>query len=580
MSDENQRPADPAAPEVWHRVHPLTPILDSLGVLVAIVIGAAYAAQNLVQNALEGLATGEGVDLSFAGWLRSHPLVVLAGVGGIVLVLLVGGLISWLAWKVMGYRLEADALYARSGLFVKKQRKARLDRVQSIDLRQKLLPRVFGLAELVFDVAGGSDSNVSLKYLSRRRAEVLRDELLAAVRAVKEDRSTAPAGSSTAVGPGAGSVTDGPDDGPDTAVETPGVDTSVPERRGDSVGVRVTKRLSAIAGGAVGEVEDSLNEMLAPYQVSTRLGDEGEIIRVPVHRVVLASLLKTETLITVLIFLGMFVAVGVLLVLGLTEVAIPLLFGVIPGLFAAAATVRKDFANANFAVRMTDSGLAVSHGLFSVSRKVIPLDRVQAVCLHQPFLWRFTGWWRAEYNIASGSDSADTNLLLPVGDIDQALLMIGLALPDPQVADGIDARSLILSAMYDRRSTEPDAEAAEARFSRQPRSSRLIDPLVYRRRAYTLTPALLILRLGALERRVDFVPHERVQSMQYRQGPLMRALGLGSVAVHSTAGPIRPQVTHQSEEHALRFFHEHAQRTRLARQRFDAEARVGTEDRR
>ncbi len=590
---------DVAAPEVWHRVHPLTPILESLGVLVVFAIAAAYSAQNFIQGALEGLATGEGVDLSFAGWLRSHPLVLLIGLGAIVLVLLITGLYSWLAWKVMGYRVDEDALYARSGLMFKKQRKARLDRVQSIDLKQKLLPRLFGLAELVFDVAGGSDSNVSLKYLKRRKAEILRDELLGAVRAVKRSGdSRGPAGPGAAL-PGAaspgttatGAATPGTiaaDAAPTGAVHDPGpiadgpvdapVDTSVPERRGDSIGVRLTKRLGALAGGALEEVEDSLNSMLAPYQVSTELGKEGEIIRVPVHRMIAASLLKTETLVTVLVFLGLFVAVGVLFVLGLTEVAVPLLFGALPGLFAAGAVVKKDLGNANFVVRMTESGLAVSHGLFSTSRKVIPLDRVQAVSLHQPFLWRLTGWWKAEYNIASGSDSADTNLLLPVGDIDQALLMIGLALPDPQVEDGVSARSLILSAMYDRKSTDPDAAAAEARFFRQPPSSRFIDPLVWKRRAYTLTSALLILRLGAVERRVDFVPHERVQSMQYRQGPLMRALGLGSVAVHSTTGPIKPRVTHQSQEHALRFFRDHAERTRLARQRFDAEAREPTEN--
>ncbi|MBE8145977.1 PH domain-containing protein [Brevibacterium casei] len=97
----------------------------------------------------------------------------------------------------MGYRVDDEAIYARSGLIAKKVRKARLDRVQSIDLQQKLLPRLLGLAELVFDVAGGKGSNVSLKYLSRKRADLPRDELLAAVRDVKQ--AAAPA---DAPGPG------------------------------------------------------------------------------------------------------------------------------------------------------------------------------------------------------------------------------------------------------------------------------------------------------------------------------------------------------------------------------------------
>src|SRR5699024_9460213 len=67
--------------------------------------------------------------------------------------------------------IYAESIYYRRGLLSKKLRKARLDRVQSIDLQQKLLPRILGMAELVFDVAGGAGSNISLKYLSKKRAE-------------------------------------------------------------------------------------------------------------------------------------------------------------------------------------------------------------------------------------------------------------------------------------------------------------------------------------------------------------------------------------------------------------------------
>ncbi|MDN5551811.1 MAG: hypothetical protein L0G54_13940, partial [Brevibacterium sp.] len=70
-----------AAPEVWHRVHPLTPILESLGVLVGIFIAAAYGLQNFMQTANEDLARGDGVDLGLAGWLISHPLDILGVVG-------------------------------------------------------------------------------------------------------------------------------------------------------------------------------------------------------------------------------------------------------------------------------------------------------------------------------------------------------------------------------------------------------------------------------------------------------------------------------------------------------------------
>ncbi|MBM6591137.1 PH domain-containing protein [Brevibacterium sp. RIT 803] len=584
---------DVAAPEVWHRVHPLTPILESFGVLVGIFIAAAYGLQNFAQTAIENLARGDGVDLGFAGWLRTHPLVILGGVGGIVLILLITALISWLAWRVMGYRIDSESIYYRRGLLSKKLRKARLDRVQSIDLQQKLLPRLLGMAELVFDVAGGTDSNISLKYLSKKRAEGLRDELLAAVREKKQgthqgERTPTSGGSAAAVpgtapgavGSPAGTEPAAPGEStgaPGDSGAVPAIDRSVPERRDDSIGVRLSKRLGSLAQGASQEAESSINELLAPYNVSADVSDEGEIVRVPVHRVVVSSLLKSETIISVLAVLIVIAAAIVLLVMGLTEAFIPVLVAVIPGLFAAFSAFRKNLDNANFVVKLGENGLAVNHGLVSTSRKVIPLDRLQAVCLHQPLLWRWAGWWKVEYNIASAGGSGETNILLPVGDIDQALLMVGLALPDPQMPDEVSAAALMRSAMYDRKSEDPQAEAAEELFHGQPRSSRLIDPLVWKRRAYVVTGSLLVLRLGVLDRRVDFVPHVRVQSMSYHQGPLMRALRLGTVAVHSTAGPIDPRVTHQSVDDAKRFFSEHSDRTRLARQRYDEEARRAKE---
>lgn len=592
-SPETPNPGtEAAAPEVWHRVHPLTPILESLGVLVGIFIAAAYGLQNFFQSAVEDLASGRSVNLTFAEWLGAHPLVILAVVGGIILILVLTAFFSWLAWRVMGYRVDAEAIYYRRGLLSKKLRKARLDRVQSIDLQQKLLPRMLAMAELVFDVAGGTDSNISLKYLSKKRAEELREELLAAVKSKKNASATSAAaepgaaadhggtephtGADGAAGAGAARFGAGDHGSPDPGADgaQPGIDRSVPERSADSIGVRLSKRLGVLADDVSHEAERSLNDLLAPYNLSADVGEEGEIIRVPAHRVIVSSLLSTGTLISVGVIIALVVIAVVFLLVGVEEAFLPILIGGLPGIFAAFAGFKKNLDNANFVVRISEDGLAVSHGLFSTSRKVIPLDRLQAVCLHQPLLWRWAGWWRAEYNIASDGGKNDENLLLPVGDIDQALLMVGLALPDPQLPEGISADGLVRSAMYDRKSTHPDAAAAEELFHAQPRSSRILDPLVWKRRAYALTESLLVLRLGLLDRRVDFVPHVRVQSLRYYQGPLMRALKLGTVAVHSTAGPITPLVKHQDVEDAKRFFTEHAERTRIARQRFDAAAKT------
>ena len=90
---------------------------------------------------------------------------------------------------------------------------------------------------------------MSLKYLSRKKADALRDELLAAVREVKQGTGSptpgAPAGEDRL-----GEETPEPEE--ETIVEET-LDLSAPERAGDSIGVRLSKRLSTLAGDAPGK---------------------------------------------------------------------------------------------------------------------------------------------------------------------------------------------------------------------------------------------------------------------------------------------------------------------------------------
>src|SRR5699024_10185742 len=168
----------------------------------------------------------------------------------------------------------------------------------------------------------------------------LRDELLAAVRAKKQDTSgpahTAPTtgteriaeGAETPLAESARLASNAAANGSDASVPLGGpedtVDRSVPERGDDSLGVRRSKRLVARADDVAGEAEDSLSELLAPYRLAPSISRAGEIIRVPVHRVVIASLLKTETIISILAVLVILATAIVMLALGVKEAFIPI----------------------------------------------------------------------------------------------------------------------------------------------------------------------------------------------------------------------------------------------------------------
>jgi putative membrane protein len=116
----------------------------------------------------------------------------LGPIGLILLVVLVGGgVIGWASWLRTKYWVEADELRVDTGVIYQQSRRIRIDRLQGIDIVQPFVARLFGLAELKMDVAGG-DREGSLAFLPLAEAHELRELLLARRDAVR--RSAAPAG--------------------------------------------------------------------------------------------------------------------------------------------------------------------------------------------------------------------------------------------------------------------------------------------------------------------------------------------------------------------------------------------------
>ena len=128
------------------------------------------------------------------GLLEEFGWGALAGVVGVIL--FIGFGYSALAWRMTRYAIDAEAVHLKTGVLFRQQRAARLDRVQAVDVVQPLLARLFGLAELKIEVAGGSDSAVRIAYLTEENAQEVRNELLARAAGVEfgtEEQPQAPA---------------------------------------------------------------------------------------------------------------------------------------------------------------------------------------------------------------------------------------------------------------------------------------------------------------------------------------------------------------------------------------------------
>ncbi|WP_146359539.1 PH domain-containing protein [Arthrobacter yangruifuii] len=171
-------PVQQKEPE-WKRVHPVSPLVRGWLALAAL----AYVAG---RNQAESWFAGDGMDLPAGSALFWSVLAL-----GIALLVVAGAF--FLSWWFTRYQLSSDSIRVHSGVVVRRQRQARLDRVQAIDIVQPLLARIFGLAELRFEVADAGESAVHLAFLRLPEAHRLRARIL-------EDASGAEAAPADAAG--------------------------------------------------------------------------------------------------------------------------------------------------------------------------------------------------------------------------------------------------------------------------------------------------------------------------------------------------------------------------------------------
>ncbi|WP_102336125.1 PH domain-containing protein [Salimicrobium jeotgali] len=79
-----------------------------------------------------------------------------AGVGLLLVILLIFSIVKWFRFS---YVVTEEELQIKQGIFVRRERRISKHRIQSIDLTQNLLHRIFGLTKVQIETAG-SDENV------------------------------------------------------------------------------------------------------------------------------------------------------------------------------------------------------------------------------------------------------------------------------------------------------------------------------------------------------------------------------------------------------------------------------------
>ena len=417
----------------YRRVHRLTPFLRAWAAAAAL---ATILVFNFTTTVLKGLQRGTE---------ESWSVVEVAQVFGVIVaVILIALAVSQLWWSRIGFRLSDDEVELRSGLITTKVRATRYSRIQAVDVIEPFAPRVFGLAAVRVEAAGGTDSAIEIGYVPRAEAEDLRRELL--------DRIAA--------------------QGPEAAMT---VDP-------DEV---LTEGPSAAA-------------LIPP---------------IPVARSLAGAALRLSTLFTV--------AISLVPVLSEVTFAVvlPVLVGFIPQIWTQIDQSWR------YTATLDDGVLNLSYGLANRRRQAVPLDRIHAIRLSQPVLWRPFGWWTVAVNIAGyGSEmnkQSGTSRLLPVGSYEQAVELITALSPLPT-----------------------EHVAAPEWDIRSPKRARISSPLDASRQALSLQPApdasaWATTSHGLLSRRFEFIDITHIQEITYRQGPVQRMMNLAHVRFDLVPGPVK-----------------------------------------
>ncbi|MFN3707375.1 PH domain-containing protein [Microcella sp.] len=499
----------------WHRLHRATPLFRG-GLTLLIIVGIIVA--NFRERFFDAILPGSGEftpeDPLFEYILAENLILQAAAALLGLLLLIVAGF--WLSWRFHSFRITDQVVEVRSGILFRTNRKGRLDRIQGINIVRPFIPRLFGAAKLEISVAG-NDANVPLQYLTGAQADALRRDILLLASGARRNA------------------------------------------RGSNEGAEVPPGAPLTLGSNV--IDQRVHEFLAP-ELDPNLAEPESVVHMDPGRLIGSTVLGGPAIIFVLLTAGLITGITLTGEIALIAGFIPAMIGI--GGFLISRITRS----LRYSIAATPDGVRVGFGLLSTSNETLPPGRIHSVKVSQPLLWRPFGWWqiavnRASRSSAQGAGGQAQTTILPVGNADDVRTVLRLLLPAGVTDDSMPMIDLGLTGSGD-----------EGGFVPSPRRARPLRWFSVKRNATALTPELVMLRTGAIWRALTLVPYPRIQSVALTQGPILRALRLGAVDVHTVAGPISAGIGALDRDHALSFF-EHVSGRAIAAAERDTSHRWG-----
>lgn len=401
-----------SAPPNYQRVHRLTPLLRLWSVILAVIAAFALNVNMEALRSIFAFVTGDNRTQA----LRDISMAL----AGFAAVCFVVWLVSGLWWRRMGYHLGEEELSLRQGLFSTQLRTARYDRTQAVDVVEPVIARLFRLAAVRVETAGGQSSAIEIAYLKKAEAESLRAEILSRVRGESREQQA-----------------------------------------------------------------EEENDTLIP--------------EIPIARSLAAAALHASTivLLAALVFL-------VVTPMSLT-ITLPILLATVPRAWNVIDSSWR------YTASLEDGVLNITYGLADRRRQNIRLERIHAVQVTQPFLWRPFDWYETRVSVAgyggtaSGEGSGSTRIV-PVGKREQARQFL-------------------------------PADAAPTYAS--PARAKWVSPIDYRQQTVALAGDYVIVRAGRFNRRVQAIELRHIQELTLRRGPISQLFGLATVELDLVQRPVK-----------------------------------------
>ena len=533
--------------------------------------------------------------------------IALAAVYGIGVIPLI--LLQYLRFS---YAVTPDEIIIHQGVFTYQHRNIPIERVQNIEIEQRLLPRMLGLAKVKIETAGSTSTEGVIEFVALERAQAIRTSVRAHQRALKEARrAQGEIGEARRAQGELGDVRRAQGE-IDEARQAQGDAGGAPDAQGDGGGARErADERSAMQRGPAPVAESPGSGLRseagpdAPVETTeepdarrgSRPSDEGPQRRAheqdaPIEwlhtmslgRVLLSGAFRFSMLYIVMIFtateyLGMdpedlvnwisddrLDALTALL--DRSPILVVVSTVVVVGLLAWITGILMNL-NRFFGFRLgyEEGKLYIRHGLLTVSEGTIPLKKVQALIIRTNPLMEAFGWHRLELQ-TMGFDAGDRGyrVAAPFARADEIMAIAQRIRPF-----ALPERFLPVSKLMIRRSFVRyllvflPAVAAAAYFWEWGAWLLIALPLLYvlavrqyRNHGFNADDAFLFVKKGVFRKLMWVLPAERFQVFYLTQTIFQRRLGLRSLYVDTAGAGVRshPIVNDLPETEAVSVFDE------------------------